>query len=186
LRRPVRSSFPSINRRSYPAEHLPHLFERFYRTDSDRARATGGFGLGLAMQKASPTPITPLFGCQRSPVGTTFTVGFRFEGRRVKARPRRALIPFCMEKRRLFQHSGKIPRTLLAPTCGSPVVVDAPKAMGTSTQIRWVTVKKQLRAPAGHCLAPGTMTGSPQQMVLVRPGTARGVTVTGTHTVAGW
>ena len=42
----IKDSAPGV-----PAESLPHLFERFYRVDGSRNRATGGSGLGLAISQ---------------------------------------------------------------------------------------------------------------------------------------
>ena len=36
-----------------PSADLPHLFEPFYRADTSRSRATGGFGLGLSITHAA-------------------------------------------------------------------------------------------------------------------------------------
>jgi signal transduction histidine kinase len=48
----VEDSGPGI-----PPEELPYIFERFRRGDPSRARATGGFGLGLAICKALVTAL---------------------------------------------------------------------------------------------------------------------------------
>ncbi|TDD11817.1 sensor histidine kinase [Nonomuraea diastatica] len=61
------------------AEHLPHVFDRFYRADAARSRDSGGTGLGLAIAAA----LVEAHGGRieaRSGDGTTFRVVMPVEG----------------------------------------------------------------------------------------------------------
>jgi two-component system sensor histidine kinase BaeS len=57
------------------AEHLPHLFDRFYRVEGSRSRATGGSGLGLAITKHLIEAHQGRIGVASTPgQGSTFTL----------------------------------------------------------------------------------------------------------------
>lgn len=58
-----------------PPEDLPHLFERFYRSDKSRTQETGGYGLGLAIAKTLTEAHKGKITVESTQAhGTTFTI----------------------------------------------------------------------------------------------------------------
>ena len=56
-------------------EDLPHIFDRFYRTDKARTSGTGGFGLGLAIAREIARQHGGDITCKSTESeGTTFTI----------------------------------------------------------------------------------------------------------------
>ncbi len=58
-----------------PAEHLPHIFGRFYRVDKGRSRGQGGAGLGLSLVRSIVEAHSGWVSVESAPEqGSTFTV----------------------------------------------------------------------------------------------------------------
>ncbi len=57
-----------------PADHLPHVFDRFHRTDPSRAESSGGCGLGLSIARKIIEAHGGRISASSTSEGSTFTV----------------------------------------------------------------------------------------------------------------
>ena len=65
-----------------PAEHLPHIFERFYRAPQNDATEAHSGGLGLAIAQAIVRAQGGTIECASRPgAGSTFTISFPRNGK---------------------------------------------------------------------------------------------------------
>jgi heavy metal sensor kinase len=77
----VRDSGPGI-----PPEHIDRIFDRFFRLDHSRSRASGGFGLGLAIAAWAVKVNGGTIGVASTPgQGSTFRIGLAAIHRSLKA-----------------------------------------------------------------------------------------------------
>ncbi len=61
-------------------EHLPHIFDRFYRVDKARSRAEGGTGLGLSIVKEAVESLGGRVSVVSEPgKGSTFTIWLKIQ-----------------------------------------------------------------------------------------------------------
>lgn len=83
------------------AEHLPYIFERFYRADQSRSRATGGAGLGLAIaRQLVEAQGGQISACSQVGVGTTISFSLP-----IAAEDQAAAAKTSNQKQSIKQHS---------------------------------------------------------------------------------